>query len=796
MNDQKAVRAAIARMVELGEEGKSADFVSEFSRALNLSSASKLWDEGKEAIAIAMAAWSHGMFAHDEIFVLIHHTSAFHSSAGEHVTVIELYIQAANYFSEFEAYQSAYRLLGDAEEYARHHRLTESLPQVWESAASISTLEGDLAFAEKTFLKAQQTRAALGMSVPPRLRANMAMLQMTLKNFEAARDSFQQVLAQETDVETRRCSLLNCSACLRELGQLDDAQLYMAQARSLVDDNTTSEVMVEFDLIEAKTAAMVGDPDALSRCLLNAVIRIDEMLIFAGRLHYRRDLRGRYRARITTLLCELPERGESVALLPVFAFLKANSFSDWMAFLDWYDQVRQSVETPAELRKRLAAIVQKLADAGAPTLYGFREKYDDPWSTSWAVSKSDHASVADAWAVPWSELNNVVHEVVAQTSHTSPWQDATSAVRAAQLSTRLDKADAFFVVLFTERALRLFTIAGGFYARHDFPMEQIRRFHASQAGFLSGNETRDDYMQELDRCVQDLAKGLKGDFDAIANSECGRIMILPEPFDVPLLASVMDHPKLRKRAREGSLAIDLCPVLHPRMAAPFDTATVSACWHQEDGLDLNEQEVRAVSRILSPATIRTFSLPASGTLEAILSASVVHVVAHGIPVSNFRDAFFARSHPADGSLNIPELQSVCWATPHQIAFLNSCFSGDVLNWNYFRDFRTNEQIGLPATLLLNRRAVVIAASWRTFDVTSFIFAILFYTNVVGGLDPGRGFARAMAQLIEMTSDQVQLMLESVQDEELRAHKQHAFAAPGKPFQHPYVSGTFQFISLI
>jgi tetratricopeptide (TPR) repeat protein len=796
MNREKQLRHAIASMATLREAGKSAEFLAALSRALNLSRALDLWDEGKRAIAITMAAWRDALFASDEIFVLIRHLSEFHDAAGEYGVVVGLYLQAASYFADFEAYQSAYRLLNDAESYASDHRLPGALLEVRECLASIALFEGDLPYAQKAFAAVKEIRAAAGMPVPSKLLVNMATLEMRHGDFRAALEAFDQVLRQMPDKQTKLVVLLNSGACVRELGQTEEALSRLAEARALADHETSNEVAIELDLIESKTAACCRDYGLALQRLLDGIGRIEEMLLPVGRLHYRRGVRERYRQRVAALLCELPKSGASTEILKVIAFLKSNSAGDWMALLDWHDQVTGNDDIPEELRLRLTRAVVALAHAGAPALYGYREKYDDPWSTPWSVRASDGTTVSEGPTLPWPELNSVVHEIFRQTGETSPWHTASSDARAAQLAVRLRGSDAVFAVLFTASGVHVFLLIGSEYSRNDFSYNPIREMHEALIALQLGTGSRQAYMDGLDRCVDLLLHELDGELAAIAQSATQGILILPEPFELPLLASIMAHPELRQKAKQGKLAVRACPVLHPGRALPFEPSGLTACWYREDGLGLNEEEVQLVSRLLPGAMVRTLELPLVLDVAALLETAVVHIAAHGAPVSNFRDAFFASPHPKDGSLGIPELQAACWGTPHRIVFLNSCFSGDVLNWNYFHVFRTNEQIGIPATLLLNRRSVVIASTWKTFDVTAYLFAGKFYTRLAGGADPAIAFTIAAAELIDMTSDEVRRALEAVRDSDLRMQKQEMFKAHGRPFQHPYVSGTFQFVSLL
>jgi hypothetical protein len=178
VTQKQKIRHAVRSLTKLRKERSAAEFLTELDRLLNICASLGLWSEGQQATAEAVAAWNEGVFAMDDIFVLLRHLANFHSLAGEHTTVVELYLTAASRFADFSAYQSAYRLLADAEEYAIKHRLPESLLQARETGASIALFEGDVAYAEKTFSRIRDQRTQLGLGLPAQLLANLGTLQM------------------------------------------------------------------------------------------------------------------------------------------------------------------------------------------------------------------------------------------------------------------------------------------------------------------------------------------------------------------------------------------------------------------------------------------------------------------------------------------------------------------------------------------------------------------------------------------------------------------------------------------
>jgi tetratricopeptide (TPR) repeat protein len=796
VTQKQKIRHAVRSLTKLRKERSAAEFLTELDRLLNICASLGLWSEGQQATAEAVAAWNEGVFAMDDIFVLLRHLATFHSLAGEHTTVVELYLTAASRFADFSAYQSAYRLLADAEEYAIKHRLPESLLQARETGASIALFEGDVAYAEKTFSRIRDQRTQLGLGLPAQLLANLGTLQMRKGDFASGVESFQQVLALDVETDVKFAALVNCGACLRELDKLDEARGCLSQARALVHDEIDDSLLIELELIEARTASRTGDHRTTLHCLLKVVALLDTTLNDLGRLHYRRGLREQYRQRIATILGTLPQQGATEPMLPLITFLKSNSFADWMALLDWHDWAVCNIQISAPLRARLTAAIRNVAQRGAPILYGFREKYDDPWSNAWKVSDADFRSKPDAFAIPWADLNNAIREINAATGSAGPWADATSTLRARQLQVSLDQGDCALVVLLTSKAVCIFVMNSRSYSRFDFPHEHITDLNTALWRYQDGSGTREVFMSHLQQCVARLTQLFAVAFDEIAAGPTKRILILPEPVLVPVFASVMAHSKLRDRAKEGNFSVTVCPILHCKRPTSLDLNVVTACSFEGDDLGLDETEIDLISRLLNPTNFRRIRISKEVDIKAVMESAVLHFAAHGTPISNLRDAFFASAHPTVQGLGLPKLQGICWETSHRLVFLNSCFSADVLNWNAFTNFATNEQVGLPAILLLNRRSVVLASSWATFDVAAYVFSYMFYSNLRSGIAPDVAFTKSCAELYEARSDQVCEILETITDKKTRTAKQRLFAPGDQPFQHPYVSGTYQFISLI
>lgn len=308
---------------------------------------------------------------------------------------IENLIIAAYLFADFGAFQPAYHSLGEAEDLARDNKLLQEYSDVVSATYSVCLSEGDHAYAEIMWPTLKQKYVELGKPVPKHLAANRATLLFQTGDHLAAREAFEEVLADiepgdEFD-EERSKILINLSACLRELGEhaLSDAR--MAAARRLLStfEDVDPEHPLEAELIAARNAVAKGDLVEAASCLNRAAKSLDAGVGLVEKLHYRRGLRERYVPRIERLLASLAVTGRAADVIPVIAATRANRVSDWLYFLEWAEML--AAKLSPEEKEELDLLVDHLAQHGSPHLFGYLEKYDDPMS---AMPKPD----------PWRDI--------------------------------------------------------------------------------------------------------------------------------------------------------------------------------------------------------------------------------------------------------------------------------------------------------------------------------------------------------------------------------------------------------
>ena len=794
-NSKVNLPAMLAELRKARETQQSSQFLTALDRILNASALSKSWDVGDKAVQESHEAWESGLLANDDLFLLIRHVSNYYLAASNHEAVISLYLQAADRFADFEAFQSAYRILSDAEEYANEHCGIHDNLRVKDRFAEICITEGDLNYAAKVIRSLKKLRRRFQLETPIGLEINYGNLQLRKTHYGPALKSFKRGLDPKQPSDLRLVCLMNSSICLRELEKYAQAEKYLGHARALIDESTDSSHLIELDLVEAKTCVAMAKFTKAAECLHNAVGLIDRLIASAGRLHYRRGIRQRYRTRVAHILQELPRSGNTETVLPIIAFLKGNSSSDWLALLDWRASLAWS-DIPTELKERFENALAGVAAAGAPVLYGYREKYDEPWATGWTPDEETFSSVSFAPVIPWADLNTAIIDICTLTVCHSPWAAALSSNRSTELLQAMGQTGRIFAQTFTTSVASIYLISSSEYERIELPTKEVSELSVRFTMHKAGMESSQEFRQRLGAFTDKLGGLLATPLDKACQIGLGSIIILPELIFYPVSGAITAHKQVRSLMLEGHLTVRICPILHVTQHVDKGLNTVSACDVEGDILKLNHAELSNVSRILAPANVVRDTLSGRDATKSLFENDILHVAAHGTPLSNLRDAFFSPENSDQPLSNFYGLQWSATKSRSKIVFLNSCFSADTINWNVMQGFKTNEQIGLSSMFLLNRKAIVIATAWGTFDSAAYIFAQLFYQAVANGAEPAIAFAKACASLHDMDVESVRESLATVRPAGLAQEKQAIFRGVGNPFSHPYVAGNYLLLSLL
>lgn len=651
---------------------------------------------------------------------------------------IDNLITAANLLADFGAYQPAYGSLADAEELARERRLLPQYVKVISALHATCVQEGDHAYAAKTWSLLQEKYAELGEQVPTALAVNHATSLFQTGDLKGARDGFEQALAQMTpNADFRAGILVNLSACLRELGDRVESDRRMIEARESLSllGSVDPERLIETELIAAKNSVRSGDAEEAASCLNRAVAALDAAVGLVEKLHYRRGMRERYVSRIERLLVGLPASGRASDVLAIVAASRANRVGDWLHFLDWTRLLSRSLAD--DDKEELDRLVARIADQGAPHLYGYREKYDDPMSA---------ATMGD----PWRDLAEFADKACRSHDVGRPFVGASSPRGASLIRQRLDEGHAVLVNLLTAGHKTMLMI-GDRYVICDLPEAETQEFFVA----LSRHRQEPNQAKALGVATNAYQAALLSCLRPILNelaeaSGCKGVIFIPDRMDLtPINLVMLGDRRIRERMASGLFEVRTCLAIYPaqrQIAAPaFCLGIVEA--------DANLRHDRADIEAFLSGTGASGSLLESPTWDefaaGMVSVDSLVLSHHGMSVGLFRDPYFANMAGPEqqGIMSLALLQQVAFRWPHRLAVLGTCHSGGFINRNYQFEFRSHELMGFPTVFLLNGKAEVMAASWAILDRFNLLFTTLFASGLQH-MYPAQAASSALARLVD------------------------------------------------
>lgn len=660
---------------------------------------------------------------------------------------IENLIIAAHLFADFGAFQPAYRSLAEAEDLARNDALVDQYMDVLTAFHGVCLLEGDHAHAKTVWPSLKTRFATLGRPVPLALLVNQATLLMQTGDLQGARSGFEEALSgMDPTAEGRFVVLINLSACLRDLGERAQSDARMAEARQLLStiERVDPEHPLEMELIAAKNALLGGEPTLAVQCLHRAVRCLDDAIDLVEKLHYRRGLRERYVPRVERLLTNLPPTGAAEDVLRVVACTRANRVSDWLHFLDWTRAL--AAKLPAQERDTLDDLVDRLAGYGAPHLYGYREKYDDPMAPT---------LIPD----PWQEVAECADKACARHGVSRPFHGATSGNRAALIAQRLGEGYAVLVNLLSADH-KCLLLVGTRYIIGDLPRDETRTYMLALARHRQEPNQTKALGTAVNAYQAALLISLKPLLDELAAEACKGVVFVPDRADLtPINLVMIGDTRIRARMAAGAFEVRTCLALS--LAQRHVGSPIRCLGVVERGSDL--QHARADVHGFfdgSGAQGTLLEDPSWDEFAAHMPSRDALVLSHhGMSATRFRDPHFVDMAGSErrSAMNLASLQAVSFRWGHRLVVLGTCHSGGMVNRNYQKDFRSHDLMGFPTVFLLNGQSEVLAASWAILDRFNVLLTALFAPGL-GESTPARAAGTALAKLVDLPKEALQNLL--------------------------------------
>ncbi len=770
----------------------------------------KQYEAGKSLSQNVFRLFASGQIPHDEAPYFLTQITEFYKALEKHKDTIEALCAAASYFADASAFQSAYRAIHDAQQIALAHKMLHSQIRILETQGMVALIEGDLSCAEGEFQKCFKLYEKIKEAPPFELKANAALVKLRNEDYAGARDIYQTLIndPEAKHIDQIRQLRINLLVCYRELKDSTAIEDLTSRIESDLLENDL-EARLEARLILAKT---YFSTDKLSRGtahLKEACIEIQLQIDQHQRLHYRRGTRERYVSRIKSILNSIGASGTADDVLHALVLCSSNSLLDWFSVLGWIDVVLQSVEVPNPIKEDLKTKKEDLIRFGTPFMYGFREKYDDPFefaNGNIADELGEQVARQADYSRPWREFNDLTSRIHQTYAFPSPYEGVTVQYGVEMLTRRLSSGSAFLFSFACEKACVLVFVAGGQYFRSTIPSDSLWQFFKALFDYQrEGNANREPFRAQLTKLQASLEPTMAKIVDVLESSPISELVFIPDHLTegFPILPAILASDVLRSRIKAFGLVFRTCPALKEESADSLVTGPGLYISNSEEHLELAEAEKALVKKTLAGQDYFEIDLQSEGvdfSKSPANSAKLLHLATHSIPANVFTDPWFV-STSTDSTKKGIWLESV-QREAHKLQFtlvvLNGCNTGSTSNWNYFKRFSTNEKVGLSSVFLLNRQSIVVATQWNEPEIVGYIFSSLFYKRLASQTKANQAFILALTDMYELTKESTIELLEEISDEKVRLKRCEAVKGSqiDFPFRNAYCLGMFQCHSLL
>ncbi|MGA5658045.1 tetratricopeptide repeat protein [Bacillus bombysepticus] len=779
----------------------------EFQKSLKLAKKNDRQDLGEELINIIFEGLNNMKFLPKETHILILRDIVyFYNHFGEYSESISIMLHIADIFSEFQAFSSAYRILSEAEELAVTENLIEKLADVHSQAGLVAFYEKDFNYAIKVFESAIGILEKIDIKASNNLYINLATSYMQLKQFNKAISVYEKLLEESLTKEINQTIYLNLVVCYRECENLKKAMGYYNKInKEYFEKKVSSNDRIEFYIISANTYFEYKAYEESLDFLLHAIEVIEDNMEYIYRLHYRRGYRERYYSRVKKLLFRLtnPEiicQLSYEKLLRIILFTKMNAFSDWLSLNDWVKSIQTERCTNTE-KENLLTIFNKLMNNGMPIIYGYHEKYDDPFEEygSYSPELQNIPSVSSLW----NEFNVVINQLINKYSFETPYKNANSEVIFDKVVEKRNKGNIFMIFSYESGESIIFLYSNGKnITRFDVPIKHYRHFLNTLEKYQLKNKTLKEFVKELQESIRIYEEYFEGLINEIKEYSCSDlIMINNDSLKLfPMIPILYNKESIRKLISNGALSISTVPILsqsHYKESLPNSYLGIFEPFKE---LPLLEEELKLNEQFNAFKNTKRVNLAFEEEIEDIQSVEFIHMASHGFPISKFSDPIFSSiSGPlSKNSFSFAEIQRRFNKYDYKVVFLSMCDSSDQTNNNFFKAFGTDESISFPSLMLLNRKSIVISINWPILDIIPYVFTYYLLEEIQKTNVVVTAFNKAQIKLYNMTIKELLNILDCISDKDLREKKKNMFKAQEEnncPFKNPYIYGAFTLSTL-
>ena len=446
---------------------------------------------------------------------------------------------------------------------------------------------------------------------------------------------------------------------------------------------------------------------------------------------------------------------------------------------------------------------------GTPFLYGFREKYDDPFQFSngqFAEKVGKETARAFDYSLPWQEFNDLAAQICREFAVSLPFESASIQNISSSLLENYANETGFVFSFASKEGCAFFIVAGTQYFRLTISVDALLQYRKALFEYQRANTSvnRIVFQKELGKlaaCLHPVALKIQELVETTTLSKLNLVCdFLTE--GIPIIPSLIQIDALRLKMKERPFVVKTCQAFCEVQREPLAIGPVVCISNSEDNLEMANSEKAIVKRAFEGWPFFDVDLAHQGvdfSQPPSSTSYVLHLATHSLPANFFTDPFFVSTGAEKkNSIWLESIQREAHRLQLRLVFLNGCNTGTTANWNYFRAFKTSEKVGLTSAFLLNMRCGVVATQWNETDIVAYTFSLLFYKQLLSELNPERSFTLALIDLFELTKDDSVKLFQHIIEEPIRAARCAAVlsAKTDFPFRNPFCLGMFQFFSLL
>ncbi|MES2373370.1 MAG: hypothetical protein V4557_12370 [Bacteroidota bacterium] len=741
----------------------------------------------------------------DEMIEILKMSIDFYKKYNKNKYAVKNMMQAAQTFSKFGAYQPAYRLISDAELFCIEKKMEQSHVDVIATAASIAMEEGDFSFAEEGFQNSFHYYTSNSKKIPFQHLFNWGTVLIRTKRYPEAEGIYKMIKSNYSNLKDPRIDI-NLAICYKNQKKYDLAITLLKRTEKKIKPTDNFEWIVEFYIILSSAFALDFQYENSTIYLNKCVFSIEKYLGTVSRFHYRRGIRETYYRRIVDILEVVFPKTSPKNLLHVLVYLKTNSQSDWLAIIDWVEQVNNDSKIDIDDKNVLNTKFKNLVNFGGVIVNSFLEKYDDPFempsidTPNTVFIKGNH--------LPWQELTLMIQQITLKYSISSPYELNSINKLSTAITEKMKDSVILFVFIVQGKYLvynisdtkdNVYEIEIDTIINHAVKLNAYRSPGSQEIG--SFESAKDRFRTSLESLTFKLSYILNDLFGFIISNKIKTISIIPDVFDssLPLFATFFSIDELVELFYSGNLTIETIPVLFKsnERKDPIDSASVIT--NKFNSLDLFEEEGQLLKKQFSPKYLSIMvddTKGLQGWRGQLKESKCIHIISHGLPISFYKDPSFSA---LDGeSLSLESFQDIFLNSQCDLFVLNACNSADTTNRNFHRFFKSYEAVSYVSVLLQNRKSKIIAAQWPELDTFSYIFTSIFYKKVRTISNIQISFAQTIAEIRKADKPHFLSIIEEIENETVREQKKQMIlnAKSSQPFDRVLMFGCLNLYSLL